>query len=851
MWLSAAWLSANSLHAEDDTPAVRGVERVNISTGGIGIYRPGLWGAVRVSLRNPQDREVRLLATTHFQDDPTLQYGRRLWMPPHSRTVVWHPIRMPSVANPNARGKSGEVSTDEKFFEIRSQVMSIQNGQETLAINESGALHVDQSIRISSDTQTAAMIGVPGMMDHDRGAEFANAVDLIFTARYERSMNRNLTALSDEQLPAAEEMLGTLDQMFIYDDRISQDLAAISAIRRWVVGGGRLWIMADMVGPQLLDALLGDQDSLQVVGRTELTSVVVTASPMYQGVGHFERNLDKPVTMVRVIGDGFTPAFMCDGWPAALWKNYGAGKILVTTLGADGWLRPRLDRDPVPEGGPHFITGFYPGDPLNSLSVDFCTRHSAKVLPAEIAEETVQGLIGYRIPGRNLVLGCLLIFTLLIAAGSYWLSRRGRMEYMGLAIPTFSLLMAGLLLGAGMKTRNEIPNATAAVQLVQSVPGTDDVRMTGAVGYFVKGDSDNVVLQGNSGGYGIPEMQGLTGSNRRLIWTDLDKWSWEKITLNPGLRIMDFQSGAQLEHPLRATAGFAEGQLTGQLQLPSGVTASDAILATSSGRIGLAIQPDGKWSIAQETLGAEQYVAGTVLSDQQQQRSRILSKILEPISGQMNPPAPTVYAWTKPWDSAIAIGQQSPAGSAVVAAPVEWQPLLPGTEITIPRALMHFREVTGPDGIRPSGFYDTRARQWMERTGSNEGWVAFDLPTELLPLTTSKVEITLKVTGPVGRLELSGYRDGSRKSLKVWENPVGTLQHTVEDGQLMPIEANGRIAFHIAAGLDDAPVASRPESKGKKSKATDEQLTTYWQFEDISMRVTAKIPAPGFAVNPQ
>ena len=247
LWLIAAGLFALSLNAEDSTPAVRGVERVNISTGGTGIYRPGKWGALRVSLRNPQDREVHLLATTHFKDDPTLQFGRRLWMPPHSRTVVWHPIQMPKIGNPDAPGSGGVVSLDDKFFDVESQVMSTAGGEETLAISESGALHFDQSIRVSSDTPTVAVIQPPFVEPSPHGAKWANPLDLLLTVRYERAQSRNIVPLPDEQLPACEEVLGTLDQLFLVDDRITENLAVITAIRRWVASGGRLWIMADRV----------------------------------------------------------------------------------------------------------------------------------------------------------------------------------------------------------------------------------------------------------------------------------------------------------------------------------------------------------------------------------------------------------------------------------------------------------------------------------------------------------------------------------------------------------------------------------------------------------------------------
>jgi hypothetical protein len=828
LWLWAAGAGAVPLRAQQSDPVVRGVERVNFSVGGIGIYRPEAWGAVKISLRNAQDREVNLLATTHFQGDPTLQYGRRFWMPPQSRMVIWHPIRMPAAkaANP------GSGNETERFFELQSQVMNTEGDTESLVISDTGALHFDQSLRIADDSPTTAVIGKPSVQESIWSVD-SNPYDVLLTARYEQGMNRNLAILGDEQAPAGEEVLGALDQLVIFDDRLLNDLAGITAIRRWVVGGGKLWIMADQVRPELLTALLGDDASLSVVDTVELTHVKVVPATT-KGTVPFERQLDKPVPMVRVLGDGFTPAFLCDDWPAAFWKSYGAGRILVTTLGPDGWIRPRLESDPPPESG-NFKTTFFPGQPLVALSAEFFVKQPAPALPVAAAEQNVQALIGYRIPSRGLVVGSLLGFTALIVGGGVWLSRRGQLERLGLAIPLFSLIIAGVLLGAGMQTRSEIPSDLAAVQLVQSVPGTEDVRLTGSTGIFTRDDGKAFEYRGNSGGWGVPDMTGLEGTTRRLVWNDIDQWSWEKLSLKPGLRTMLFQSASHVDRPVRASASFMNGALTGRLQLPDGLDASDAILATSTGRIGLTVSRDGRWSVAQEQLGPSQFLAATVLSDEQQLRNQLMSRILVPSAEQLLPPVPTIYAWTKPWSQGLVQSDSAPIGSAVVAVPVEWLPIPPGTTFTIPQAFLTYREIRGPDGSRPSGFYDSRARQFVEKSGPNSGWVAFEIHPELLPLQTRKVDVTFRVTGPMGRLELSAYQDGQLKSLRVWQNPVGTLQHTVEDGSLMPIDPLGRMLFRVDAGTD---VIETPlEAEDKLSNPM-----TYWQFVDISARITAEVP---------
>lgn len=877
LWLTAFWACFGSLHAQETLPpAIRGVERINISTGGTGLYRPQKWGMVKLSLRNPQNREVNLLSSTHFLGDPTLQFGRRLWMPAHSRMTTWHPLLMPVITDPG-----------QKTFELRTQVMTTEGGVETLAMNDVGAMQIDQSLRVSSNEPVTAMIGEP-MLAESENSLWANSLDLSLTARYERGMTRNWTVLGEPLAPAGEELLDALDHLIIADDRILTDIAGIGAIRRWVTGGGHLWVMADRVSPEVLEALLGDEDALTIVDRVGLTHVQVVPAAGSPVTAPFERDLDRPAPLVRVIAENIEPAFLVDGWPAAFWKSYGDGRVLVTTLGANGWLRSRRSTDPLPQkptesefamgsgSQASFTTRFFPGEPLNKLSEDFFARRRPSPFQATVAEQQVRQMIGYTIPSRGIVLGTLLGFTALIAVGGLWLGRVGRMEWLGVATPVTALLAAGVLLVIGVRGRAEIATSLSAVQLVQSIPGTADLRTLGVAGVFSKGDKTTASYAGSGGGWMMPEMSGLEGTTRRLIWTDIDQWSWEQLPQKPGLRTLLTQSSGRAAQPISAVAEFSSGRLAGHLTLPDDLQPTDVILATSSGRIGLQMAADGQWTTAADSeLSADQYLSASVLSDEQQRRTEILSKMLASTVANPMPRVPTLYAWTKPWTSGASLGQDGEVnGSALVAVPMSWQRPEAGAEFTLPRPLLTFREVSGPDGIRPSGFFDVRSGQWVERTGSTGGWVAFDVPPAILPLKSKRVEVTCKVIGSMGRLEISGFRDGVVRSIHVWDNPVGTLKFTIEDCSLVPIDAAGRLTFRVDAGTanaalpTDLPIENgdrpRPPVRGipgpgpsftgplpnssspplDPTKDIESKVTplTYWQFEEISARITVVVP---------
>ena len=819
-------IACRDCFGEEPAAPVRSIERFNLSIGGTGLYRPGKWGVVKLSVRNPHDRDIELLATTHFVDNPTLQYGRRLWVPAQSRLVSWHPVRMPDLETP-----------DQKLFELRSMVLSGPEGSETMAINEVGAMQFDQGLHVASNEPVTAII-----MDFPASPATDTAIspqDLMFTARMDRGFKRNMTILGDQLAPAGEELLDAMDHLVIASDRITSDAAGVAAIRRWVAAGGRLWIMADKVSAGALQMLLGDEDQCVEVDRVDLTKIKFETGAWSVSEIPFEREVEQPVRYVRMLTQGFDIDFLVDGWPAAFHKTYGRGRILVTTLGGDGWITPKAVKTSNLLGGE--ASDYVPGGPLSQLALDFLTPRASTLIPPSLAEEQVRQLIGYTIPSRSLVLGALSGFTGLVVAAAVWLRRRGRLEFIGLLIPAFALVCSGILVAAGWSSRSAAPSTTAVIQAVQAVPGTADFRSAGLIGTFSK-DSKLLPLSGEQGGWMMPDMAGLEGTTRRLIWTDLDKWHWQNFSMNPGMRTIAFQTAGHAAQPIVAVAEFHSDGIQGQVTIPAGLEPSDAILVVPRGRLGVEIASDGQFKAnADSVLGPDQYLAASLLTDEQQRRNHLLAKMLS--SDQIHETEPILLIWTRPWETGMPLtstnlmstnltSTKGTVGSALVSIPLLWNRPKPETPIIVPAPFVTMREVTGPDGLVPTGLYDHRKGKWGDRSGAASSWIGFSVPESLLPVEIKSATITFKVLGPIKRLEISTSTGASRRSLKVWEDPVGTLTYDITAPEALKLDAKGRLLLRIDAGATLEPL--KP-SAGVKDPAS------YWQFEDVSLQLSGVI----------
>ncbi len=811
--------------------------------GGIYTYIPEKWGVIALDVTNPLDEPREVLSTTYIDNNTTLQYGRRIWIPARSQLKTWHPLLLPKLS-PERAGK----------FEFHSLIPEAGNAGESLTREESGQmLH-------SGIFPAQGRMPVTGMitsLEPSTPDEVNWAYDLVVAVRYEQRLSRRLDHLGDHFFAPDDVSLGLLDHLVIADDRVLEDPAGLAAIRRWVHGGGRLWVMASQVHPQVLERILGDEWSFQVVDRVGLTTVRIEPIVEQGMPPRIETEYDQPVDLVRVVASGVEVSYTVNGWPAAFWKPLGAGKILVTTLAPEGWMRARLASDPQPApAGPEgpSDSAFFPLPPMADLASVLFERKAERKTIAQALEPQAGQYVGYSIPSRGLIVGLLAGLAGAVTLAGLWLARRGTLEHLGWLSPGLAVLIAGVLFVAGGRNRHAIPALEAAVDFVDVIPGTDDVRSEGAVAFY-NPESSPAVVGSVRGGRLTPDMTGLEGTTRRMIWTDLDAWHWENLTLGDGQRMGLFVQSGTLPHRIEARATPDHRGLAGRITLPGATDPGDAVLATRFGRIGVAIKANGEFEAsADDVFAPDQFLAAELLEDEQDRRRETYRRVL-PEYFQARPSSPPlVFFWARTQAARFQFDEgRKLLGSSLYAVPLTLERPVSGTVVRLPAPLLPFRKALQPDGTPSSPIWDNRTNEFQKRDKPGALWLNFRLPAELIPVELTRARLTVQVTGPVGRFEVFGLRNAGRgtaaegrgaakphaeaRSIEVWRDPVGSRTFEIVDKSVLQTTDDGGLILGFLAGDADRPeLTLSPEHEGTKAN--------YWRIEQVALELVGTIAAP-------
>ena len=438
------------------------------------------------------------------------------------------------------------------------------------------------------------------------------AYELVVAGRSSQPDQGRKLALFDVQSRIPDDFsLQGVDQLVISDGKIHDDPGRLAAIRRWMHAGGTLWIMLDQVDPQAVERIVGDDFRCHAVDRVGLTTVRIEAKRTDGGVDAVEFEHEQPVELVRVVlaESNIRIVHTVNGWPAAFWKPCGAGQLLVTTLGARGWMRPRraedsetnlderLSRPPrrPQELAPHSQAPstyviLAPLVATSEIIFPGCSR------PAHFDHRCLRG--------ASCGIRRLLDSSPRANCRAFGRLRRGDHGAGNLAVPQKRTRTSRLV---GSRALHRGSGRFARDWRTESARHSSDFGRrrfrTGRFRYrrcplrgaaaFYRPEAGSWDIATTRGGHLMPDMTGQEGTTRRLVWSDLDAWSWQNLTQTSPHRTARFDQAQTLPDRIEARATFGPDGLAGRLSTPATLVPADAILATRSGQLGVVLSADG------------------------------------------------------------------------------------------------------------------------------------------------------------------------------------------------------------------------------------------------------------------
>jgi hypothetical protein len=801
--------------ADEEAPTLRlGIE----PSKGLRIYTTESWGTIDLNLTNLSDTDRQARVAVFYQSRPDVEYGRDVWVPARSTVSTWLLVGPAVVEAPGST------------VEIEVLLFDRTDGTDRL-IRPKGEERVRSRglIYHKREPFTAVLLdeGAPeelvyGQLPAPESAD-EEAVTLARVFREARQLSERVHRVHARFLPAADQAYDGIDHFAIASGQIARHPAALRALRHWLEGGGKLWVMLDRVDPEAVAPLLGEALDFQLVDRVPLTSFAVEAAGAPPGSAETQR-YDRPVRLARVLlPPGEASRYTVNGWPAWFTRTVGRGKVIFTTLGPRGWYRERIP--PRDRASPYEYFRNLPiaREPLDMLSGELQASGEADPFRPEALRPLLDPEIGYAVAGHGQVL---LVFGGFLAAAlalGLVLRKSRRPELVGWLGPAAALGAAGVFLGLGEASRRAVPPTVAAVQVVHAVAGQDEADVRGLLAVY-RPDSGPAEAGAANGGVFELDMAGLEGRSRRFLLTDLDAWHWDNLALPAGVRFAPFHYTARTGEPLSAVAHFGPDGLEGRLSAGPFGEVSDALVGPPNGRnMALRLRPDGTFSAGPaDVLPSGQFLAGAVLVDRQQRRQEFYRRALKPPAiGRPEGPS-TLMAWAAPVDMHFSLATGARAGGdALLVMPLRLERSPPGERVTILGPLVPCRRVIDNLLTRPPS----------EGGPASTMNLRFQLPAAVLPFQVERVRLLARIDAPGRRVTVSGVAGEAATVLREEESPLDPVSVDVDDARFLALDAEGglRLDLAISDPLAAVPDGKRPATLGDK-----------WTIEYLELEVTGR-----------
>ena len=793
-------------------PTARGQEQPAEPLRVIGLYPEGVRQSVtgdshttlRFTLVNsgPSARVARVVVYYIGRED--VRFARDVWVPPQASISTLLPVGPAPLEGTEFGRDIGMILYDRT------------DGTSRVVLPPGEQRERSRTVFYKKRGETTAIYSDVELSLPDRPSPDPVAPDVLSFVRLirqESSLDDYVTLLPGDPLPLSPEAYDGVDVFVLAGNRLAADPAGRAQLRRWVMGGGRLWVMLDRVEPATVAAILGEDFDVGLVDRVGLTSFRLyqaTDTPASEAV----REVEQPVPFARV-----TPAAsdrvisLVDGWPAAFSRPLGHGRVVFTTLGGPGWVLPRTAPTPQPKGPP--APPVVPHYQAKILAGQLHPPPEPEQLPPETFAPMLADEIGYSVIGRGTAAAILGVFALVVAAAALVLRRSRRPELVGWLVPAAGLATAAVFVVLGERSRRAVPPTVGVAGVALVTPGTREVSLAGL--YATYHTSSGPVSLGTDAAASFEvDAEGLAGQTRTRVQTDADRWHWDGLSLPAGVRTGRFRMTPAAGR-IAAVVRFGPAGLEGRLETGSFGRVEDAIITTPArDPLAVATRPDGTFAASSaDSLPQDQYLAGTVLTDRQQRRQAIYRDMLSDKSPPYLAGCDVLLAWAGPTVVPITVSEGTRVvGSVLLAVPLEYERTPPGTNVVIPRGFTTVRRVQSEKQVPALTSGTFPANQLLR----------FQVPASVLPFEVERAVLVTRVSAPARRVTVSCDVDGKSGVLFDAESPTGPLSVEITDPKLLRLDEGGGMLVNVNVG---APLGGAA-------------VNTAWAFEAMSLELIGR-----------
>ena len=800
--------------------------RVSVYRTGVNVYDRGEWAVVGLRGINPLEKDVEATVVLFFEQDTQTRYKRKFWIPARSTRMTWLPVRVPST------------TPHRQQLQAFTMTLVDSDGEDVLQRGSDPSLYTMSLLPLNNRSSLTGAIHQrrdPTKVSDERWPD-EDAADLVGLMRETADADSSYVTFRDMLLPPYSHSLDGLDNLLISDNHWLSDSAAPLALRSWLQRGGKLWLMLDFVGQDVVDALLGNDSCLEIVDRVELTEFTLQTPQLAETDRDPQERWEseRPVEFVRVLlTDDAIVHSRIGEWPAAFSIKQGNGEVLVTTLGARGWHH-RLDllEDPpkadVPTEGATQALG-----ELGELMLSSASQAS---LPSESIRPVLQSQIGYQVPSRAMVGLILGANFLVLLSGGVVLARLNKLQHLAWILPVCAMTSAAVMIALGQANVSQVPATLASVQFLELSSASDQVRATTYASFYSPA-GERFPLYSGAAGLVAPQEE-ADGSLKQIAWQGERNSYWEEFRVPPGAaRFVKVRNDYLLPQSIRASARFGPEGLAGSIDNIDvvGKPADAVVAAPVSANSGVEFRDGGQFICGdRHLLSPQEYLSGVLLSDEQQRRQTIYRSLFA--TGEAYPARPTIFVW----GDAEPLGIKVPdvfqnRGATLWAIPLQLERTPSGGEFAISPTFI--RMLNSDSALGTSNVYNPRTGVWLdEASTSTRSLFEFVLPSVVTPAELTSATVYLKINAPWREVQLLGKRasTGEVVTIKSWQGPSGLLETQVKDLDLLGVSADEGLLL----GLSVSDVNGKSTSKKDAGAPTDK--LGVWRVDYMRVSVSGK-----------